>query len=124
MGIRPYGPAAIDRQDEPERPHEVRSDDLAERAHLVERLPYEPEVAHAQIPEPAVNELRRCAGSSRCEVVPLDQRDGEAVARCQFRDAGADDPPADDEQVESLRPQPLEAGRTRVLHPRRTLPVA
>jgi hypothetical protein len=46
------------------------------------------------------------------------------VARCQFGDAGADDPPADDEQVESLRPQPLEAGRTRVLHPRRTLPVA
>ena len=38
--------------------------------------------------------------------------------------AGADDPPADDEQIESLRPQPLEAGRTRVLHPRRTLPVA
>jgi hypothetical protein len=71
-----------------------------------------------------VNELRRCARSSRREVVPLDQRDGEAVARRQFRDAGADDPPADDEQVESLRPQPLEAGRTRVLHPRRTLPVA
>jgi hypothetical protein len=71
-----------------------------------------------------MDELRRRARRPRREVVALDECDREAVARGQLGHAGADDPAADDEQVEAFRPQPLEARRARVVHhPRLSLSV-
>jgi hypothetical protein len=62
-----------------------------------------PELAHPQVAEAAVHELRGRARGSGCEVVSLDQSNFEPVACRQLRDAGAHDPTADDEQVEPLR---------------------
>ena len=106
----PVRPAAIDGEQEVQRPHEVGCDEPAERVHLGERLADEAEVAEAEVAQPAVDQLRRRARRARCEVVALDERDPEPVPGGDLGDAGSDDPAADDEQVEPSRPQALERG--------------
>ena len=85
----------------------MRRSDAQERAALVVRLADEPEVAHPQVPEPAVDELGRAAGRGRAEVAALDERDVEAGVGRLCRDRGADDAAADHEQVEGPLLQPL-----------------
>ena len=109
-------PAAVDGQDEVERPDEVRRDDAAQRMHLGEGFADEAEVAEAQVAKAAVDELRGRARRARCEVVALDERDPEAVPGRQRGDPGPDDPPADDEEVEPLASQALECKRALVVH--------
>ena len=111
-------PAGVDRQDERDPAHEVRGDPARERLDLAERLTDEREVAEAEVAEPAVDELRGCARRPGGEVAALDERDGEPVARRELGDAGAEDPAADDEQVEALAAEPFE-GRGARRRPRR-----
>ena len=94
-----------------QRPDEMRRDDPAERMHLGERLPDEAEVAKSQVAQPAVDELRRCTRCARREVVALDENDPEPVPRRDLGDSGADDPAADDEQIEPFTAQALEGER-------------
>jgi hypothetical protein len=107
----PVRAAPIDRKDEVERPNEVGRHEAVERAHLSLSLADEAEMAETQVAKPAVDELRRRARRSRSEVVALDECDAEPVPRRDLGDSGADDPAADDEQVEPLCPQALECER-------------
>ena len=72
------------------------------------RLADEADVAEPQVAQPAVDQLRRRARRRACEVALVDERDGETVRRRGLRDAGADDPAADHEQVELARRELLE----------------
>src|SRR5205814_7546789 len=82
-----------------------------------------PHVAEPEIPEPAVDQLRRRAGRRGGEVALVDERDREPVSRRGLRDAGADDAAADDEQVElplpELRQRLRARGQTGFVHARR-----
>ena len=104
----PVRPAGVDREDERDPAHEVRRDPARERLDLPERLADEREVAEAEVAEPAVDELRGCARRPGGEVAALDERDREPVAGRELGDAGAEDPAADDEQVEALAAEPFE----------------
>jgi hypothetical protein len=57
-----------------------------------------------------VHEARRAARRPAREVVALDEGDGEPAQRRLARDAGARDPPADDEDVEAPRGERLKRG--------------
>jgi hypothetical protein len=91
----------------------VRGDPARERLDLTERLPDEREVAQAQVAEAAVDELRGRARRPGGEVAALDERDREPVARRELGDPGAEDPAADDQQVEALAPESLQRGLAR-----------
>jgi len=78
----------------------------------VVRFAHEPDVAEAEVAQPAVDELRRRARGRPGEVALVDERNVEAVRGRGLGDAGADDPAADHEQVELGRPESLEIGRT------------
>ena len=85
----------------------MRRDDAHEHAPLVVGLPHEPHVAEAEVAQAAVDQLRRRARRRAGEVAPVDERDAHPVRARGLGDAGADDPPADDEQVEAARPELL-----------------
>jgi len=55
---RAVGPFLVQREQELGAAYEVRGDDLRQHAPLVMRLPYQADVAEAEIPQPAVDELR------------------------------------------------------------------
>jgi hypothetical protein len=65
------------------------------------RLAHEAHVAEAEIAETSMDELRGSARGRAAEVARVDERDREACAGGVSRDSGADDPAADDEQVEA-----------------------
>ena len=90
------------RHAEAQRAHEVGGDDTGERTALGVRLAHELHVAHAQVAEAAVDQLGGRARRPRGEVVALEQRDAQSGPRGDPRDAGADDPAADDHDVERL----------------------
>ena len=68
-------------------------------------------MAEPQVAQPAVDQLRRRARRARGEVVALDESDPEPVPGGHLGDARADDPAADDEEIEPLTPQALEGER-------------
>ena len=90
------------RHAEAERAHEVGCDDAGERTALGVCLAHELHIAHAQVPEAAVDELGGCARRPRGEVVTFEQRDAQPGPRGDPRHAGADDPASDDHDVERL----------------------
>ena len=96
----PVRAAAVDREHELQRRDEMGGDVAAEGVHLGERLADEAEMPEAQVAKPAVDQLRRRARRARGEVVALDDRDVQPVPGSDLGDAGADDPAADDEEVE------------------------
>src|SRR3989449_11717015 len=59
-------------------------------------------------PKAPVGEARGLAARPAREIAPIDQRGGEAAAPRVPRDAGADDSPSDDENIERLTPHPLD----------------
>jgi hypothetical protein len=105
---RPVGPAVVEREEERKPPHEVGSDDLDERAPLAVGLADEADVAEAEVAKAAVDELRRGARGLRAEVGAVDERDREPGPRCLPGYAGADDPAAYHEQVETPPAELLE----------------
>ena len=69
------------------------------------RLAHEADVAHLQVPQAAMDQLRRGGRGRRREVAALDERHLEAVRARGFGDPGADDPAADHQQVEPRLPR-------------------
>ena len=100
---RPVRPVGIQREDERQSVHEMRCDDVHQRAPLLVRLAHETDVAHLEIPEAAVDQLRRCARRRGREVAALDERHVEPMRACSLSDPGADDAAADHQQVERPR---------------------
>ena len=105
---RPKRATAVEGQQEREPADEVRRDDREQRVPLLVGLPHELDVAHAEIPQSAVDELRRAARGRTAEVTPLDECDGEPDVGRLGRDPCADDPAADHEQVERASGQLLQ----------------
>jgi len=62
-----------------DRPHEVRSELLAEESTLVQRLIYQLKMKLLEIPEAAMNQFRRATRRSRGEVSLLEQGNGQAA---------------------------------------------
>ena len=74
---------------------------------------HEAESIVPEIPKAPVDEARGLAARPAREIAPIDQRGGEAAARRVPRDAGADDSPSDDEDIERFTPHPLQVRRAR-----------
>ncbi len=90
------------RHAEAQRAHEVGSDDAGQRTALGVRLAHELHIAHAQVPEAAVDELGGRTRRPRGEVVAFEQRDAESSPCGDPRHPAADDPATDDHDVELL----------------------
>jgi hypothetical protein len=71
-------------------------------------LAHQGDVAHRQVAEPPVDQLRGSARGSRGEVLGLEQRDRETRGAAIPRDPGAGDASADHRAVEALPLQPIE----------------
>ncbi len=108
-GVRPQagldrrGPvraAAVHGKEERDPSHEVRRHDPEQCPTFGVRFADELHVAEPEVAKAAVDQLRRGARRGGAEVAAVDERDAEAGAGRFVRDAGADDPAADDEQVE------------------------
>ena len=97
---RPVRAVPVEREQERQPPDEVRRNGVEQRAALAMSLAHELDVAEAEVAQPAVDQLRRRARGRRAEVAAVDERDRKPGPRCLVRDPGADDPAADDEQVE------------------------
>ena len=104
----PVGPAAIEREEKRQPLHEVRRDDAHQVAPLLMRLANEAHVAHLQVAQAAVDELRRGTRRRAGEVASLDERYVQTVRGRGLGDPGADDPAADHEQVEPARGELLD----------------
>ncbi len=98
--IGPVRPAGVQRKEERQPLDEVRRDDVHQVAALLVRLAHEAHVAHLQVAQAAVDQLRRAGRRGGGEVAAVDERDVEPVRRRRFGDPRADDPAADHEQVE------------------------
>src|SRR4051812_400500 len=92
-------------------PHQMGCNHAHEHAALVMRLAHQADVAEAEVPQPAVDELRRGTRRRAREVGLVHERDRHAVRRRSFGDARADDAAANHEQVELARGELLEAGQ-------------
>ena len=99
---------AVEREDERQPLDEVRRDDAHQVAPLLVRLADEAHVAHLQVAQAAVHELRRRARGGAREVAAFDERHVEAVRARRLGDPGSDDPAADHEQVEPPRRELLD----------------
>src|SRR5438270_2927526 len=86
----------------------MRCDDPGQHPSLVQRFADEPDVTEAQIPQTAVDQLRRRRGGRAAEVSLVDEPDREPGARRRRGHTGADDPAADHEHVELSARKPLD----------------
>ena len=105
--VRALPPSAREREEELDRPHEVRRQLRQQQAPFSQGLVHEPELEHLEVAQPAVDQLARPARRSGGDVDRLDQPGRQAARHRVERDADAGDPAADDEDVEPL---PLEPG--------------
>ena len=99
---------AADRHHHLHGPSEMRCE-LADRVTFGRRLAHETDVALLQIAHAAVNELGRAAAGPAGEIAALDQGDRQAPQRSVAGNAGARDAAADDDQIEALFGQRLQA---------------
>ena len=82
------------------------------RGHLVYSLAFtsglahHPDLAHGQVPQPAVNQLGRARRRAGGEVVLLNQRHPQTAMGCVAGHARTGYSPSDDQEVEPLAPQP------------------
>ena len=90
----------------------MRRNGLEQRAALAMSLAHELDVAKAEIAQPTVDQLRRRARSRSAEVGAVDERDRKPGPRCLVRDPRADDPAADDEQVEPAPDERVEVSHS------------
>ena len=72
----------------------------SERLALAQIHAHEARSRRGQVAQAAVDESGRACGGAAAEIVLLDQRDLQAAQRGVARDAAADDPAADDDDVE------------------------
>ena len=106
VGALPAAPAQ--RPQERHGRDEVGSDPREQQLALAQRLAHEPDVAHLEVAQAAVDELARGARGPGREVARLDEADAQAARGRVERRARARDPAADDEQVELARGRRLE----------------
>ena len=109
---RPVGAIPVEREQERQPADEVRRNGLEQRAALAMSLAHELDVAEAEIAKPTVDQLRRRARSRSAEVAAVDERDRKPGPRCLVRDPRADDPAADDEQVEPAPDERVEVSHS------------
>ena len=88
---RPVRASFVQRQEERDPVHEMRGNELRERAPLVVCFAHEAHVPETEIAEPTVDELRGRVRGPSAEVARVHERDGEAGAGGMCRDAGSDD---------------------------------
>ncbi len=100
--VGPLPEAPLERVHERDRVDEVRREPLQQQTPLAQRLPHQPEVEHLQVAQPAVDQLGRARRRAAGPVAGLDQRDAEPAGRGVEGRPGADDPAADDEDVDLL----------------------
>ena len=103
----PVRAIAVQGEQEGQTADEMRRDDLHQQPSLVVSLANEADVAEAEVPEAAVNQLRRSARGARAKVALVDERDRKACARSLGCDSRPDDPASDHEQVEGPLPELL-----------------
>ena len=105
--IRPWRSADLrqlgkKRDDDRDRPREVRRGGREHDAPLPRALMRDPDSALREIAQPAVNKLGTPARRAEREVVLLDQRDGQPARDGVERGTGAGHAAADDENVDDL----------------------
>src|SRR5579859_1215916 len=86
-------------------------DRLEQHRPLALRPAHEPDVPHREVTEASVHELRGRARGGAAEIAGVNQRDAETATRGLERDARADDPGADHQQLDRTLPKPLESLR-------------
>jgi len=96
------GALAEDREEERQRANQVRRQTAAQEIPLARRLEHEPDVTVLQIPNAAVDELRRAAARPGGEIALVDEGRTEAPKRRLARDARAVDAAANDDDVEGV----------------------
>ena len=103
--------AAAQRPQERDRRDEVGREPREQQLALAQRLAHEPDVAHLEVAQAAVDELARRARGAGGEVARLDQPDAQAARGGVERRARAGDAAADDEHVEVARGRRLDRPR-------------
>ena len=101
-------PVRGQRQQEGDRPDEMRREPVEQQPALGQRLAHQPEVALLQIPQPAVDELARAAGGAGREVARLHERDVQPARGGVERATGPRRTAADHHHVEDLVAQARE----------------
>ena len=87
---------------ESERPGQMRRE-VQKAIPFLERLPHQPEFEVLEVPEAAVNELRRPRGGAFAQIAFFAQENRKAAARRVPRDRGSVDAASYDEKVKRLR---------------------
>ena len=95
---RPAASAAVDRDHQGQRPHQVRGD-AQQGLTLVQRLTDQPELGELQIAQSAVYQPARPARGGAAEIRLLHEAHTQPPARRVPRDAGAVDAAADDDEI-------------------------
>jgi hypothetical protein len=98
--------------EEGELPHEVRRRRPHEDGAFAGALPRQPDLAVRQVPQPAVDELRRPSAGAGREVGALQQHHRQTPTSRVQRDPGAGHPAAHDDDVDLRAGQALEGGCT------------
>ncbi len=93
--------AAVQRQSDLQRPHEMRRE-LEQPLALVQRLVNEPELRMLEVPQPSVDQPRRRGRRPAAQVAAIEQRHRQPAQRRLARDGGTVDPGPDDDQVDLL----------------------
>ena len=101
-------PRVLERVEERHGAYEVGREPRQQQAALLERLLDQREVEHLEVAQAAVDQLGRARRRAGGEVALLDQADLEAARDGVERRTDADDPAADDEDVELTGPELLE----------------
>ena len=110
----PVRPVGVEREHERQPVDEVGRDDVHQCPPLLVRLAHEPNVAHLEVAQTAVNQLRRGARRRAGEVAAVDECDIEPVRARRLGDSRADDSAADHEQIEPAGAELLD--RVRPIH--------
>src|SRR4029077_18642617 len=95
----PVRAAAIHGEEKGDSPNKMWSHNAKQRAPLVVRLTHEFHIAEAKVTKTAVDELRRSARGRAAEIASVDKGHAEACAGRLVRDACADNPTSDHEDV-------------------------
>lgn len=99
-GVEPLPALVLQRIEERHGLHQVRGQPLQQQPTLLQRLPYEREVEHLQITQPAMDQLARPARRAGSPVARLDQPGRESSCGRIQRRPGADHARPHDQHVQ------------------------
>src|SRR5438270_4289885 len=104
--VRPLPPPMSQREQKRQWFDQMRRQRLERQLSLIERFAHQPELQLFEIAQPAVEHLRTATRGAGSEVASLDERHLQPACRRVQRGTGADDPAADDNDVELLAAEP------------------